>query len=578
VIRIMGGDCRALLRTLPDLSVHLCMTSPPFFGLRKYPTEPLLWGGDTLCEHDFQIERISAELPRGLGMAELGERYRGGGHKAGTVGRIEAERAWCSKCSCWRGHLGLEPDYLLYLDHLMEIFDEVWRVLRDDGTLWVDFGDAYASDGGSGHQGALGQRADRRHTQEFLGNSRGRRNDFHGRDTPGRCGGERGEYHGPDQQSNRLPQPGIKAKELMLMPARFAIAMSDRGWYVRKDNIIFTQNPMPESCVDRTTSAHRYLFHFSKRFRYFYDRVAIMEPSSPDSHARAARSRSDDHKWANGGPGNQTIAKERPVAGTYMRVPSGWDTSNERGHRDVPAGRYERPAGVNPKAALPYEGPKPKQNANYSEALGSADLVPMRNKRSVWPLASEPYKDSHFAVMPTAEVEPVILAGTSARGCCTRCGAPWERITSSAYVNPGNRTTNGPRSIEQRHETAGFEVRLQQCVETLGWYPTCGCDEAPKLPRYPRRTGRDPEAMAAWERARAAVDLKRQELCRQLGRVKTNPAVVLDPFAGAFTVPMVADRLQRDAIGLELSDSYVTMGRNRLIRDGGLLTEIVEGP
>src|SRR5712691_7855572 len=102
-VRILTGDCRAVLATLPSESVHCCVTSPPYWGLRDYKIPPSIWGGDATCEHAFQIEIIEGEIRTGLGMAALGEQYRGGGHKAGDVPKIKAERGFCTRCNAWRG-------------------------------------------------------------------------------------------------------------------------------------------------------------------------------------------------------------------------------------------------------------------------------------------------------------------------------------------------------------------------------------------------------------------------------------------------------------------------------------------
>lgn len=489
---ILQGDCRVQLRGMAAKSVQTVVTSPPYYGLRAYGSPPLIWGGDAACAHEFTVEVVTQEMRKGVGLAILGERMKGGGKKQGTDGvrRLSAERGSCRLCGAWRGHYGLEPTWVMYVEHTVEIFQEVWRVLRDDGSLWLNLGDCYASGGdGAPARGGLVRPA-------------------------------MGKHEGLDDEieeisPNRTPQPGMRPKSKMLIPARVAIALQDDGWILRQDNIWFKLNPMPESVRDRTTTAHEYLFHFSKSartllwrhrehgwaytkqapdyiwrhrrtrqeradgpgephgdwvrinlwrgFDYYYDADAIAEPSSPDSHARAARGRSDDHKWADGGPGNQSIARGDPVAGTYRPAP-GRAGANSRENVDrVPVARKP---GVNPKAAIETDGPRPKQNASFSEALGSSDLVPFRNKRSVWPMATEAFQEAHFATFPTELVEPCILSSCPIGG------------------------------------------------------------------------------------------------------------LVLDPFGGSGTVAMVADRLQRDAVSIELNPEYVEMQENRLHRDSSLFSQV----
>lgn len=187
--QVICGDALAVLRTLPDESVHCCVTSPPYWGLRDYG------------------------VPR---------------------------------------QLGLESTPELYVAHIVEVFREVWRVLRGDGTLWCNLGDCYAT--GAGRVG----------------------------NRPG--GGDRGtawaDGVGPMTQPNRMPLPGLKPKNMVGMPWRVAFALQAHGWYLRSDIIWHKPNPMPESVTDRPTKAHEYVFLLAKSERYFYDAAAIQEPAT----------------------------------------------------------------------------------------------------------------------------------------------------------------------------------------------------------------------------------------------------------------------------------------------------------
>lgn len=525
-IRVLQGDCRVVMASLEAASIQAVVMSPPYYGLRAYGTPPLIWDGDPACAHDFAIEVVEQEMRKGAGLAVLGEQYRGGGHKQGTeqLMKLRAERGFCRRCGAWQGHFGLEPTWQMYVEHMLEIFDGIWRVLRDDGTVWLNLGDCYATGAGGG--AVMGGSAagtiegGRVVDWGFRDRARG------GRRRPAM--GKHADLEGQIEEvpPNRLPQPRMRAKSKMLLPHRVAIALSDAGWIVRQDNIWHKLNPMPESTYDRTTTAHEYVFHLAKSTRtllwrhrdgrwsytkpvadyvwrnretreesreprhgwirvnlwrghdYYYDAAAIMEPSSPDSHARAARGRSDDHKWADGGPGDQTIAVLPPVAGSvYRPAVAGWDSSvGERRHgtvniQTVGVGAGERPrkgapngaasragtnsrenidrvpeprkAGVNPKAAAEEQnrngGPKSRQNADYSQHLGATnDLVAFRNKRSVWPLATEAFRDAHFATFPTDLVRP-----------CVRAGAP----VGGWVLDPfgGSGTTAEVCDQEQRH-------------------------------------------------------------------------------------------------------------------------------
>lgn len=268
--------------------------------------------------------------------------------------------------------------------------------------------------------------------------------------------------------------PEFKPKDLMMVPHRIAIALQSDGWYVRMDIVWNKPNPLPESVCDRPTKSHEYIFLLSKQPRYFYDAYAISEPVAQDTNARYARGRSVDHKYV-GGPGSQTL----------------------------------------------YES---------TEHMGGDT----RNKRSVWTISTQAFPEAHFATFPEDLVQPCILAGTSERGCCPKCGALWNRDVDTSYDNPGNRSTNGPRSEEREHlehGTAGYAQRLEKRVETTGWSPGCKC-----------------------------------------GGASVVPCVVLDPFAGSGTVGVVAERFGRDFIGIELNPDYAKMAEMRI---GGTMPLLV---
>lgn len=198
-------------------------------------------------------------------------------------------------------------------------------------------------------------------------------------------------------------------------------------------------NPMPESVKDRPTSAHEYVFLFSKSLRYFYDDVAVRETGG--SHGRGI--------------------------GTYskLKYPAGWDAETGYQAHTQRVGRYRN---------------RGKSNESFARAV--VDPVDERSLRSVWTIPTEAFPGAHFATFPTKLVEPCIMAGTSEHGCCFKCGAPWKRVIKVGY-NQGGRTTNGPRSKERRHlefgdfniGSAGYDVRKVRVTKTIGWRPTCEC-------------------------------------------------------------------------------------------------------
>jgi DNA modification methylase len=248
---ILVGDCREMLATLPERSVQTVITSPPYFGLRDYGTGE--WdGGDPTCEH------TAKRQPRE-------ERGRGGltGGVA-TVGAQDGGSLARSACPCGARRvdrqIGLEPTPDEFVAALVDVFREVRRVLRDDGTVWLNLGDSYA--GSWGNQGRKSERGSQRPIN--------------------------GEMLTPASTSagatRRRCPVGMKPKDLIGIPWMVAFALRADGWYLRSDIIWAKLNPMPESVTDRPTKAHEYLFLLSKGPRYFWDADAIRERFTDDIH------------------------------------------------------------------------------------------------------------------------------------------------------------------------------------------------------------------------------------------------------------------------------------------------------
>lgn len=367
--RVLVGDALMNLRTLPDESVQCVVTSPPYWGLRDYGAN---------------------------------------------------------------GQLGLEATPDLYVATMVEIFREVWRVLRPDGTLWLNMGDGY------------------------------------------------------------------QGKDLMGMPWRLAFALQADRWWLRCDIIWHKPNPMPESVTDRPTKSHEYLFLLTKSDRYYYDAEAIKEDVTGNAHARGDGVNPKAQNW---------------------KTPDGWDTSKGNGGH----GSFHKEG---------REKGRPRQNASFSGAVN--ELVGSRNKRTVWTIASQAFAEAHFATYPEALVEPCILAGTSEKGCCPKCGAPWKRVTEttamvidrSSWTHELGRTRSSGTMLEPAES------------RTLGWEPTCKCGSDNLLDNEPV------------------------------------PCTVLDPFCGSGTTGVVALRYHRNFIGIELNPEYAKMARRRITNDAPLFNTV----
>src|SRR5258708_33581828 len=218
----------------------MCVTSPPYWGLRDYGTAR--WdGGDTSCAH-------------------TGVRLPGPQDKSTSNGGSSRDPiSWdCRKCGARRvdAQIGLEATPEEFVATMVAVFREVKRVLRDDGTLWLNFGDSYNSATAAGRTITTA--------------------------------GKHGYWTNPAIEK-RIDFPGLKPKDLCGMPWRVAFALQADGWYLRSDIIWAKPNPMPESVTDRCTKAHEYLFLLSKRERYYFDQEAILEDASANTHARLAQ-------------------------------------------------------------------------------------------------------------------------------------------------------------------------------------------------------------------------------------------------------------------------------------------------
>jgi DNA modification methylase len=257
---VIVGDNRETLKALPDQCVQTVVTSPPYWGLRDY-------GNDD--------------------------------------------------------QIGLEQTPDEFIEQLCLVFDEVWRVLKDDGTIWVNLGDSYSA------------MRDSKANPDSL---------------------RTGEGTKVGSAANRNPEnlrkAGLKHKDLVGIPWRFAFAMQARGWYLRQDIIWAKPNPMPESVTDRCTKSHEYIFLMSKSARYFFDNQSIREPVASSTKSRLSQASLDEQDGS-------------------ARVPG-------------------------------------KTNGNM-KAVGNLDD---RNKRSVWNVTTKPYKEAHFATYPPELITPCILAGS----------------------------------------------------------------------------------------------------------------------------------------------------------------------
>jgi len=284
---VIQGDVREVLKTLDEESVQCVVTSPPYWGLRDYGTAT--WeGGDEDCEH-----RTGDQVVQSL---------HGGSDTVGSGVRPGSDNSHCSKCGAKRidAQLGLEPTPEEYVANMVSVFQEVKRVLRKDGTVWLNLGDSYAS-GKSRYSSNPQTIAKGKSHDEPM---EGKKPDLY--------------YH-----------PVLKDKDLIGIPWRVALALQADGWYIRSDIIWNKPNPMPESVTDRPTKSHEYIFLLTKSAKYYYDHEAIKEKGVMDSSSSAGSIQQDTRITHGTGGGNSGINKAKDKLRVEL-IERGFTTRNKR--------------------------------------------------------------------------------------------------------------------------------------------------------------------------------------------------------------------------------------------------------
>lgn len=270
---IQNGDVREVLAGWDDGVFNCCITSPPYWGLRSYSTNPQIWGGTPECRHCWSS---SSRKPQSGGTGAASAKQK---TSKGTQGKVQTviDLADCTECGAWRGELGMEPTPQMFVDHLVLVFREVKRVLRNDGTLWLNLGDSYATNNPVGNRTGMGGSGLNCFRDGYVP-------PVHRKDKAA----------GDGAVSGKRSLGGMKPKDLIGIPWRAALALQADGWYLRSDIIWSKTNPMPESVTDRPTKAHEYVFLLSKSATYYYDHESVKEPVA--SVARSGKGRSAGNK------------------------------------------------------------------------------------------------------------------------------------------------------------------------------------------------------------------------------------------------------------------------------------------
>lgn len=437
--KIICGHVLDVLKQIPDDTIDCVITSPPYWSLRDYKTDGVIWDGDSDCAHEWEKEVTMHDNLR----------YRAGANSSvgnNTNPEIYTNKlinnVFCIKCNAWKGSLGLETTFDIYLSHLLSIFAQVKRVLKKTGTCFVNLGDTYSAS-------PPGNKPNTTYLSSGLPNSM------------------------ENQEMRRSAQArtkdfGVPTKSLCLIPERFAIGMVDSGWLLRNVIVWHKSNVIPSSAKDRFTVDFEYVFFFVKNRKYWFEQQ--FEPHKVDSIER--------------------------YDSEFRTLPRAWIDKN----------------------ASPMSGGK-KVNFKFSEQG--------RNRRCVWNIPTQPFKDAHFATFPEALIEPMIQAGCP-EFVCQKCG----KARKKKYKLHGKSTTekiaerqfSGKRGINGVRQaldySGGHENNIRE--KEFRGYTDCDCGA-----------------------------------CFDSG-------IVLDPFIGSGTTAIVAIKNNRHWIGIDLNESYCDMARKRI--------------
>lgn len=547
-------DCRKGLKKLPDESIDMGITSSPYYNLRDYDVDPTIWDGDPECEHQWDIKERTLHSGRGL-EDNKNQKYS----ERETIPDKIISNAFCSKCGAWKGKLGLEPSIDLFIKHLCDIFEEFKRVLKPYGSLWVNLGDSYSTQGGQNRN------TDKDYSQ------------YNSIKLTNRMIGV------PLIKPNKLP-----SKCLCLIPFRFAIEMCNRGWIIRNVIIWKKNNCLPSSSRDRFTNDFEYLFWFVKNTKkplYWVNKKTMQLTTKKPKGIHGLEGIDWDweecSKCEGKGYITQNLGKTKipnktadsynsPRAryqrykkgkcksckGTGKRKKSYWKgrdyyfeqqfeksttelektknynskySKSEHGQtlqgfiRNQSIQKERELSRINAKKLFPNDKKKQQEYINYVHDHGFT-IDNKRNKRCVWTINTIPHSESHFAVFPNTLIETPIKA-CCPEFVCKKCGMPREKILKNGSLIEERKPEKGMLSQHpeiQMNKYTGLRKGYKQYEKIVKGYTDCGCNAGYKH------------------------------------------GIVLDPFSGIGTTIETAFKLGRDGIGFDISEKYCKIAEDHL--------------
>jgi DNA modification methylase len=531
-LNLITGHTLEVLKTLPDDYYQTILTSSPFWGLRAYDTKPQIWDGDPNCEHKWDDVH-----PAGYRANDPGTNK----DNIGSQHRQNRRSQICSKCGAYLGELGLEPTPGLFIEHLALIYNEVYRVLRPDGTFWVNIDDSYMGGASGGHADPL-------------------------------------YAEGRNVRGSVWWNSSIPNKSLALIPQLLAVSLQRSGWVVRNTIIWHKVNSMPESADDRLTNDFEYFYLCVKstKSQFWTHRDLSGTRKQPKPDYRWVNRITDDEVSSEPsdakeiiicpnclGSGIETIDVSYEMMGEL--VPDSfeqecslcegdkkiekwkrinlWDSHDyyfdmdaiREPHRWEHVGEMRK--GRDSKNGGSVKNPVRGMGNTTGSFRGFGEGG--RNKRAMLSVPTKPFKGAHFATFPEELIEPMIKAGTSTAGCCPKCKAPYTRVIKlgnpiEEWKKASGADSNGEYKGQAQKEydraraqnASDVKRRILEGMrerKTSGWRPTCDCNAGEPV-------GCD----------------------------------VLDPFSGSGTTGKVAIENGCIYTGIDLNEKYNDMARKRL--------------
>ena len=532
--QILKGNSLEILREFPSDSIDMSITSPPYWSLRDYSEKTeQIWGGDSDCDHDFVVEKNKFD-------ANVSDRKSSYDRKTLAEG---VEQGFCKKCGAWKGQLGLEPTPHLYVAHMVEIFHELMRVLKPTGSFYLNIGDTYCGGhaGGSIHMGLT-----KTYDKSVI-----------------------------PQQSNGRPAGKYKdyrEKCLYMIPERVAFAMIEDGWILRNKIIWSKPNPMPSSVKDRLTNTWEYLFHFVKQPRYFYDLDEIrVKPKTGINRVDNVKNfKYTQQEGINAiyGENRETMANNPKGKNPGDVIEYDFKPDDRDGDRrfrvrtgsDL-ADAYKGPIKGNPMGKNPGD----VTEVPYSIKPREKDIIQYRNLPDIDDFSTWLNKWRKEQDITITEIEK-LMSNPSAHHWFNGESFPsvddWEQFKE--MFNPPDKYDENLlnvfyKSSEKINNPSG---KNPGDVFTICTQPFSKAHFAV----FPIELCRNPISSSCPKKVCSECGvpyIKNKKKCKCKTK-DTKPGVVLDIFAGSGSALLMARKLGRRWMGIELNDDYIKIAKKRI--------------